>query len=360
MAGSFTILGLLSPPPPIHAGSYKFGAHAEGKHFTSRFIELLHASHSTLHFISSLYSSTVLMKTICGLARNLAPKTKCITWDSLGIGAKADIGCLKLTSVAWEKVWVGRLQHTLESCTNFHHLEVLKMRQIKSTDLSEPRTPDAAITSPNLHFLDLNADGELVSLLSPLSPFYIEPQNLKTVCFGCVSIGNSVLVCQFVQAVGPALHHLALHIRSPQDTDLNTFKNLPISLTQNTNLRTLEVGVFRLRRDLLWFQALIATIISKNFEEFTMWFNMVPEGLKEGSEGFDFESLEQALPRLCVQIVLQHGFSEEFHQSTKGIVEIRLPVLHAKGYFAVDINSEVLSEVLDGWWPCVSDQSRSI
>ena len=204
-----------------------------------RFIELLHAPHSTLPpFIQCLLihgpdlaheaSDVVgpqedydvlnaLISEHLPLLCNLRTITiAAVSWRCLRPESKALIGSLsQLTSVIWHSVAVESLYDLFGFCgTNFPGLQTLKIRRIKvaEPDSQDVHPPSSTCRSfPRLRLLDVVTDTVLSPLLSVPS-MYVQPQNIETLCLIGVKINHMHLVCRFIEAAGPGLRHLALDI----------------------------------------------------------------------------------------------------------------------------------------------------
>jgi hypothetical protein len=204
-----------------------------------RFIELLHAPHSTLpSFIQCLLvhgpdlgheaSDVVgpqmdydvlnaLISEHLPLLCNLRTITiGAVTWRCLRPESKALIGSFaQVTSIIWQSIAVESLHDLLGFCsTKFSALQTLKIRQIKVAELEsqDVRTPSSTCHSfPRLRLLDVVTHTLLRPLLSVPS-MYIQPQNIETLCLTAVSINHMRLVRRFIEAAGPGLRHVALDV----------------------------------------------------------------------------------------------------------------------------------------------------
>ena len=368
-----------------------------------RFIELLHAPHSTL---PSLIQCLVLYGPDLGHeASDVTGPQRCydllgalisehlpllcnlrtitivaITWRCLRPESKALIGSLpQVTSVTWQSMAVDRLHDLFEFCsTNFPSLQALKIRQIK---VAKPESQDARLPSttshsfPRLRLLDVVADTVLHPLLSVPS-MYIQPENIETVCLGGVSIHHIPLVRRFIEAAGPGLRHVALgirkdcalilpHISYDQSLDLHITASTAssISFHANPNLRSLEISEFALHPvmpcDSSWLEAIITTITSHSFKDLTLWFNATHTARLEG---FDFQSLQRkilqrldplALPIVHAKFVQTGAWKDTDNDGLVAAVERQLPELHKRRLLVVYPKGWPLSEALDGWWPYV-------
>ena len=206
-----------------------------------RFIELLHAPHSTLptfiqcllvygpdlgHEASDVIGSqedydvlNALISEHLPLLCNLRTITiAAVTWRCLRPESKALIASLsQVTSVIWHSIAIESLHDFLGFCsTNFSGLQILKIRKIKVVDpeSQDVRPPSSTCRSlSRLRLLDVATDTVLRPLLSVPS-MYIQPQNLETLCLTGVKINHIPLVSRFIEAAGPGLRHVALDIAS--------------------------------------------------------------------------------------------------------------------------------------------------
>ncbi|KAE9393427.1 hypothetical protein BT96DRAFT_999463 [Gymnopus androsaceus JB14] len=280
-----------------------------------------------------------------------------VTWNCLTPQSKAVLGSLQqLKSICWQSVVFEYLEYLLDICSSgFPYLHALKIRQIILTEPKSLKLDDtlpAAVSNgsrfPNLHLLDIVVDKNAATLLSISSPTYIQPRNIDTMCFSGVSVGDAILIS----------------LRAQQKT---VTREVAISLSQNSNLRSVEISTFNLHPsmhgDTSWLQAMIATITSQELREITIWINTES---KEWIKDFDFRSLEKALlPRLgsdslaLVEFTLhikfghQYAWSSDYLLEAVAAVETQLPAFHTKGCLVVHTQRAAASEALDGWWPYV-------
>jgi hypothetical protein len=229
-----------------------------------RFIELLHAPHSTLpsfiqclliqgpdlaHVASDVVGPqtdydvlNVLISEHLPLLCNLRAITiGNVTWHCLRPESKALIGSLpQVTSVIWQSIAVENLHDLFGFCsTNFPGLRALKIRKIK---VAEPESQDVCppsstcLSFPRLRLLDVVTDTVLRPLLSVPS-MYIQPQNIGSLCLGGVSINHMSLVRCFIKAAGPGLRHVALDI-ARSATEAETLRNCALILSRMISFST--------------------------------------------------------------------------------------------------------------------------
>jgi hypothetical protein len=369
-----------------------------------RFIELLHAPHSTLPpFIQFLVVTgpdfgyecpledydvlNALISEHLPLLSNLRTiAISYVTWRCLRPESKALIGSLpQVTSVIWQGITVESPHDLVRFCsTSFSRLQALKIREIhvaepEAQHVRPPSSPGRS--SPRLRILDVATDAVLRPLLS-LPSMSIQPQNIDTLCLGRVSINHMPLVRRFIEAAGPGLRHIALDIaRSATEAEASgncalilsymsydSFLNMQITVTPassisfhaNPNLRSLEITTFDLRPptpcNTSWLQAIITTITSHSFEDITLWFGAT--GKTEWLERFDFQSLERsllqrvdplALPILHTKFVITWTDNHWLVAAVEG----QLLELHKRGLLVVYPTGRILSKALDGWSPYV-------
>ncbi|KAJ7599956.1 hypothetical protein C8J56DRAFT_879717 [Mycena floridula] len=227
-------------------------------------------------------------------------------------------------------VLASRLFHLLESnVTSFAGLERLKIRQVKLTySVALQTASNLKFSFRKLLFLDININGEVTTLLSPSLSLYIQPQNIETMCFSYVLMENAIIVGRFRNVAGPALHHLSL-------------------LEMTGQSHSLETPIYAVWK--LGYSIYLVVPIDKS-------------EIKDTLDDFDFQALEQTLLPFAslrnVHFQIRIGSTDEVYPYMKMILESKLPLLHQRGLLVVKMDPDAdTSEVLDRWWPGVSNQS---
>ncbi|RDB29705.1 hypothetical protein Hypma_013786 [Hypsizygus marmoreus] len=291
-----------------------------------------------------------------------------ISWDSLQPEAKAVIASLRqVTSVFWKNTVFGNLDDLMQFCDiSYPNLQKLKVRRF---EVAKPKvqggsvSSSTAITFHHLRLLDVDTGQEFHPFLSMSPLWHIRPQLIETLCLNNISMNDIALIAALINGMGASLRYLALDIAISATVAAmsgNAINLAPVSLLQNTNLRTIEISTIQILPDnpldTSWLQAIMSTIVSPQLEAITLWVLAV-RGL---ATGFGFRAFESSLVQrtdllklatVRVKFTGMYAWRKEFQAGIIQEVEEQLPVLHERGLLHVDTQNSLRNGALDGWTP---------